>query len=249
MKRCLPFLLLALCASVSAQFVSAVFTNTSSGGGVTIDSNCNTQSDCPTPVSTNSISGTYSVGATAHPVVRIVLADNGSLATGASCTYGTTPVSMTKIGAEADGAGVTDVAVFLLAAPATGSQAWACSVTNSGGILGAFIDSYFGVNQSTPNRTPPTPANDGGSGTGTATITVSNAVSGDYVVDAVSCYCNSGKTLAVGSGQTQVFNSQLNATATVQAGSYKSATGSTTPTWTISASTFWADVAIALIPG
>jgi hypothetical protein len=149
---------------------------------------------------------------------------------------------MTLSASQADGAGATNTAVLILAGPSSGTHTIACSVSNSGGIFAGQATSWLGVNQATPNRTAV--SNNGSSGS-PASVAVTNAQSGDLVIDTVSTYING--TLAVGLSQTQRYNQeQYN----IWAGSSsKVATGSTTMQWTGTSWAYWAEIAVALIAG
>ncbi len=190
----------------------------------------------------NTISWTHTVGATANRVLFVSIYTEGSSA-GATCTYNS--VSMTLLTSEADGAGATETTAFILAGPATGANTVSCGVTNSGGIIYGQANSYFGVNQSTPNRTA-VAANDGGSGSSSTSVAVSNAQSGDWVVDTLVDYNKS--ISGPGASQTSRFNSRADSGAVYCGSSDESASGATTMTWTLSASTYWAEIGVALIP-
>jgi len=139
---------------------------------------------------------------------------------------------------EADGAGVGATAVFVLAG-ASGSHTVACGVTSSGGILQGQAISFTGVNQTTPNRTAIVAQ-------GTAdpiSVTVSNAQSGDMVVDSVFTYHSGGSGISAGGSQNQRFE-QTMTTSQYIGSSTEAASGSTTMTWT--GALYWGSVGVAL---
>ena len=168
-----------------------------------------------------------------------------------SCTYNGT--SMTSLGAaKADGAAVWKAQQFILINPTADGAAHSLSCTATGTEskrMEYLRAACFGVNQTgtvgNSWRTPPTATNDGGSGTTTSTITATT-VTNDVVVDNTSVYNPPSRW----GTQTQLFNgNNLGGNALYQGVSNFTATGvSTTMTWTFT-STFWAHVAVALIPG
>lgn len=191
----------------------------------------------------------HTVGVSSHPVLVVALL--GSAIAGAAtatCTFNS--VSMTLLASPHDGTNANAIALFILVAPSVGtfsiSCVWGASI---GGLVGQ-AESYFGVNQSTPNRTPiiNTPA----SGTNSPTyLLVNNAVSGDMVVDAVTVNLNG--TMAVTAGAQTQRNERNNVSGNnFSAGSSSApAAGSTIMAWTFSGGLprAWAAVGMALIPG
>lgn len=211
----------------------------SSGSSITFD----VASAITTAAASTSISWSHTVGASAHPVL-IVLLEGGS---GGACTFNS--VSMTSLGRQVDGAGASNLQVFILANPATGAHTVSCTGISSNDQGGASV-SFFGVNQGntvgTTWRTPVS-GNNGGGGATTVTITASNAVSGDMVIDGAASF---NATLTPDVSQTQTFNGICPGGSSERlASSYKIATGSTVMLWTLGISQFGAIFAFALIPG
>lgn len=91
-------------------------------------------------------------------------------------------------------------------------------------------------------------SNDGGSGAPSPTsVVVSNALSGEKVIDSVLV---SDTTMTVGGSQTQLDKILNPAGDGFSWGtSSQDATGSTTMQWTYTGSQFWAQAGISLIPG
>jgi hypothetical protein len=221
------------------------------GGSIAFDAVCSgcSSSAVQTSAASTTISWTHVVGGGSHPVLLVMLYKNSGTWT---CTYNS--VSMTQLGIQADGAGAEQTALFILVGPATGSHTVSCTSSVNNDLEGGSI-SFTGVNQTgtagTSWRSSPPCVNDGGSGTSSISNTVSNAANGDMVVDTAVVFNNpSTTTMTKGASQTLGFY-QHNALGNTQetGASYLSATGSTTMTWSITASSFWASCAVALIPG
>jgi hypothetical protein len=189
----------------------------------------------------NSISWTHVTGAGPHRALYISLYAQASLAA-ATCTYN--GVTTTFLLDQVDGISLFHTAAFILPNPASGSNTVSCSVSSSGGFLIGQATSWTGVNQTIPNRT----AIGANTPTGSTTnIVVSNAVSGDMVVDTVVVY--SASVITPGGTQTQRFEqTNVASNSTTIGSSSKSAAGSTTMQWAGTFS-YWAEIGVALIAG
>ena len=161
---------------------------------------------------------------------------------------------MTQLWNKVDGAGIENSTGWILVNPSTGSNTLAVSYTGSPDTMIGFAQPWYGVSQTGGSggswRSSPPNANDGGSGSGTASVTVSNAVSGDMVLDVAAIYDTVGGGGDLTANGSQTVQNQQNRPAS-QAISYgtsnKLATGSTAMTWTLTSS-FWAQGAVSLIP-
>ncbi len=167
----------------------------------------------------------------------------------ASASYNGVP--MVKLWGVLDGAGVTEDAGFILGNPATGTHnlivQWA---TNNGGIDAIMAQPYYGVAQGNTTNTTyraPTFGNDGGNTTTTAKETVSNAQSGDVVIDGIGSY--SGPALTPSSSQTVNYEvTNLLSDGFSMGSSYETASGATTMSWTLTPADYWSMGAVPLIP-
>ena len=235
----IALLVILILQSLHAQLVmrrTALAAGGGGGGGITFDVAAPAVANVGT-----SLSWTHTTGSLTHGVMIVGIVHNVPSATG-TCTYNS--VSMTNIGYQDMDSGVGRVSLFKLVAPASGSHTVACTVSSSTGVVTGYSATFAGVDQTTVNRTLVSLSNNSTN----PSLTVSNAVSGDMVVDIVGTY-NAGANITVGAGQTQMLLQDAPAGTDYHAGgSYKAATGSTVMSWT-SVSTFWGYIAVALIPG
>ncbi len=132
---------------------------------------------------------------------------------------------------------------YLLKQPDVGTFTVSVTLSDSAPSAGAGVVNFYGVNQTTPNRTPAT----AGALTGNPTVAVTTSV-GDLVVDAAYEW-NSSPT--AGTDQTARFLTQVGSDPEDMAGSTKTATTtSTTMSWTfVGPDERWTQCAVPLIPG
>lgn len=215
--------------------------NAGGGPSITFDS-----AATQTAAAATSISWSHTVGAGSHPVLLVAIyASNAATWT---CTYN--GVSMTQIGSKADSASGEKITLFILVTPPAGTFTVTATIGSGNSDIAGGSISFFGVNQTggvgNSWRTP-SQVNDGGSTSTTISNNVSNALSGDMVVDFAEELSN---TMTVGGGQTQGFYIHRPLGNSLDIGcSYEPATGPTTMTWSINIASFWADIGVALIPG
>lgn len=133
---------------------------------------------------------------------------------------------------------------FLLVAPASGAHNVVVSASGTLDYLYCVSQSWSGVDQATPNRTPATFSEDGGNTT--VSLSVSNAVSGDVIVDMLAAY--SGGVTANAAQTSRGENDAIGGGDFCAGSSSKAATGATTMDWTVTADGFWTMGAMALIP-
>jgi hypothetical protein len=196
-----------------------------------------------TPTGGNvNISWNHTVGVGTNSALVVGVANAGTLSSSMACTYNS--VSMTSLASKNDGASASSSQMFILKNPTVGTNSVSCTGT-SGDYVGQS-QSWFGVNQTTPNRTAFT-ANDGGSGTvSPASVVVSNAISGDVVIDSATAF---SVVITVGAGQASQYYVHNPAGNFFDYGSSSiSATGSTTMQWTYTGTKFWSEIGFALIP-
>lgn len=160
--------------------------------------------------------------------------NSGASASVSGVTYN--GVSMTSAGAAPIDGGNTEVSLWYLVAPATGSNTIAITITGTISGISAGGVSFTGVHQTTPVGTY---ASATGNST-TATVNVTSATN-EMVVDVCGCFFTS--TLSVGAGQTQRFNAQAGFVVT-GAGSTEAGASSVTMSWTLSTSGNWAIAAL-----
>lgn len=166
--------------------------------------------------------------------------------TPSGCTFNS--VAMTQEWTPTHDGGLTFYGTgFFLANPSSGSHSlvctWSSSVSTGWWVAATFIN----VNQTTPARTPPSPTSDGGTCNTNASLTVSNALSGDTVINFLES--DTVGVIAATPNQTQLnFVSHQSGSAMNSGTQFVNATGSSSFTWT-SASTFcWTMGGFALIP-
>lgn len=203
-------------------------------------------------ISASTTSGTtvvwnHTVGASSHPALVVALI--GSPVSGAAastCTFNS--VSMTQLGTVHDTGNSDAIVLFVLAAPAVGTLSISCTWGATISVVVGQAESYFGVNQSTPNRTLISVQGQSNSPT---YLLVNNAVSGDMVVDAVEVAFNG--TIAVTAGAQTQRNVRNNVGGNIYSAGSSSApaAGSTIMAWTFSGgiSRLWSAAGVALIPG
>ena len=178
-------------------------------------------------------SHTRGTGQSNYAVYVKLFGQNSSTVT---CTYDS--VSMTQVATNSY-SGVDYIWTFILVNPPSGTKTVACSSSTTMNMWGTST-TWYGVNQSTPTRTPVTTTGS----TSTASITVSNAQNGDAVEDAISAYSN---LPASGGSQVVTFTGNVGAGYWNGIGAYVLATGSTTLNWTNTGYT-WTDISVAIRP-
>jgi hypothetical protein len=196
-------------------------------------------------ISGTTVSWNHTVGAGTHQVLVVSLQGSGPTgAATATCTYNS--ITIPFITSKIDAGNGNAVALFILPAPSVGTFSIACTWGATIAALVGEAESWFGVNQSTPNRTAIT--SNGGVVAGPTSVVVSNAVSGDMVIDVMTVNATAG--IAVTGSQTQ-RNLRTNVGGNnFSAGSSSlPASGSTTMGWTYTGSHPWAEIGVALIPG
>lgn len=149
--------------------------------------------------------------------------------------------AMTLVGQYNDsGSNVRSVNVFRLVAPSTGANTVSVSQSASHTLVGMSI-SFTGVDQTTPDGTAVP-----GHTVGTApTVTVADGDANAIILDFLAWYVDAGQTMSVGASQTSRFNTlntDIGAACSTEPGS-----SSVDMTWTASASTYWAQVGIAVL--
>lgn len=136
--------------------------------------------------------------------------------------------------------------VYGMIAPPFGSQTVAVTLTATEHVIGAV--SYSGVHQTAPTGTAATAnGNDA-----TPTVNVTSA-SGELVADNVCLRGNTGQSLAVGAGQTQIWNRASDGSGQTTGtcwggGSTEPGAATVTMSWTAGASERWAIGGIPLKP-
>jgi chitodextrinase len=177
-----------------------------------------------------------------NPVLFVAIGTGGAGAV-ASVTYN--GASLTKLYGQVDGAGWSESSAWILTNPSAGTNTLHVVWASNPPIARVWAQPFYGVAQGgTQGTTWRTPASGNGN-SATASVNVSNAVSGDTVLDVVSDY---GQALTNNSSQTLQFQDNVSAGAMLRWGtSSKSVTGATTMQWTM-ASAYWAMGAVALIP-
>lgn len=243
MDKALRTIIVALLLSMSAhgQILRQILEpQPVAAAGITFDAVSNA-----TPVvAQTTLSWSHTVGSGTNRVLVVVMGSPGSNKYGtAACTWNTSE-SMTKITAKTDGAGATNVVAFILKNPTSGSHTISCTSLTSADHIGGAT-SWAGVNQTTPNRSSFV-ANDGGSAAASPTsIAVTNAVSGDVVLDVTMI-----NTTPMAGGGTTVRYQVNNPSGDGVAFGHSStpASGSTTVQWTYTGTTFWCAIGFALVP-
>lgn len=196
-----------------------------------------------TPTGGNvNISWNHTVGVGTNSALVVGVANAGTNASSVACTYNS--VSMTSLASKNDGASASSSQMFILKNPTVGTNLVSCTGSSSDYV--GQSQSWFGVNQTTPNRTVFT-ANDGGGGTvSPLSVVVSNAISGDVVIDSATAF---SAVITVGAGQASQYYVHNPAGNFFDYGSSSiSATGSTTMQWTYTGTKFWSEIGFALIP-
>lgn len=162
-----------------------------------------------------------------------------SVSDSTSDDWGGSPICTTTAG----GASGTDqrIVQYLLLAPTVGAHTITITFSSSPGAgnVGAWVDSFYAVDQSVGYRSPAT----GSSGNSSIISTTVASVAGDMVVDGFYQYDSSTHT--PGASQTQnVLDNSVG-----KGGSRKLAVGtSTTLSWTSVGSAYWSTCATDLIP-
>lgn len=192
-------------------------------------------------------SASYSWSHTCTGSNRYLRVSVSMLSVGGSSVTGITynSVALTFLGAVSSGAGAVRVEMWGLAAPATGSNTIAVTLSAAlDSIAGADSFTYVHQTTSTEGFATATALNGGAAD---ATVNVTTTADLDLVVDAVA---TSDTAITVGSGQTQTWNvtGTLGSGAGSQEG-LKTPAGSVTMSWTnVGAAQTWSIAAIALRP-
>ncbi len=182
-------------------------------------------------------------GLTCSGANRVAIAVAGS-ANGAFCTGITYDgVAMTFLGQDVR----TDICyldVYYLINPPTAASnivaTWSAAQTG-GAALDVLV--YTGMHQTTPFGTPASEDNAGTSVTGAGGVTTA---SGDLTFDAVSWSASGGATItATGTGHTQRATQNPIGGWELTAGDM-TGSGTITPTWTISTSQDWSQLAVTM---
>lgn len=164
---------------------------------------------------------------------------SGSNNISAGPTYGGNAMTLHHY---ANDGGLVSTAIYYLLSPPTGSNPF--SVTMSAGDNGAIaVQTYSGVNQSTPFGTPATAAGSSGA----ASVTVSSA-SGDLVLDAV-CRVD-GESMTVDGSQTEIAQDggSIADASTRRIGvSKESGAASVSMDWTWASSLSWHHIGTSII--
>lgn len=155
-----------------------------------------------------------------------------------AATYNSIP--MTLIAFQSSGSSTTQVAMFYLLLPDTGTHQVSVTWTTSSAAVGGSM-SFTGVKQSSPYRTPET--KNGGVTGDPFSVDVTSAV-GELVVD-VAAHANDG--FVAEAGQTARYNDFQ--TSIAGGGSTEPGAASVNMGWNPTTSTHWAMIAISLIPG
>lgn len=221
-------------------FVAGVLKPAAAGGGsIAID-----LATCPT-YSVNVSSKTYSHTCTGSGLALFVGVgwyDAVDAVTITSVTYN--GVTMTELwDAEESTYGLYGSAGFVLAAPATGAHDVVITLSGNTEIVTSACSSWTGVNQSTPSRGVFTSSFLDESAPYEAAITVTDAQSGDVVVDFVAC---NNTTLTA--NQTQRCLTSGVEGVTSYAHQSAAATGSTVMSYSMSGVTYGYLGAVALRP-
>lgn len=157
-------------------------------------------------------------------------------------------VACTQIFEQIDGLNLGYSTLWLLVNPATGTKTVSVDFAAGVGTAQIWTQPIYGVAQGGTEGTTwrtPTVGNDGGSGTATATQTAANAVSGDMCIDTVHAY---NQSITADGGQTVQYQTQVGGGWPRFGNSSEEATGSTTLSWTLGASTWWSQGVVPLIP-
>lgn len=162
--------------------------------------------------------------------------NSGASAAVSGVTYN--GVAMTSAGAAVMDGGNTEVSLWYLVAPATGANNIVVSISGTISGIAAGGTSFTGVDQATPVGTYAS-ANGNSS---TASVSVSSE-SGGMVIDIAGCFIT--RTLSVGSGQTQRFNTS-GGFVVVGAGSTEPGASSVTMSWSLSSADNWAIAALPI---
>lgn len=170
-----------------------------------------------------------------NPVLMVGLGADFSLS-GAACTFN--GVSMTKLYDLTDSLSIYRSAAFILAGPASGTHQISCTASGASVWVGA-AQSWTGVNQTTPNRTPTTAIDTAGPA---ATVTAANSQNNDVVLDLLVVYGASSTVASAQTARVMVHNPSstslsigLSSASATGANTVMSYTGSPNSVWTIGA--------------
>jgi hypothetical protein len=198
--------------------------------------------------STNSFSWSHTTASQSNRVLFVLcrLASSSSATTITGITYNS--VALTKITSAGTSTPDDNVRVeaWKLVAPTTGTNTVAVTLDTSSGSFRCGSETWYGVDQTTTNRTAVT-ATSGTDLHPTASTVDATSVSGDIVLDVIGWRYDGQGTVTIGGGQTERFVTD----STLVDGSSESASGvSTTMSWSwVNADwTSSSQIAFAVIP-
>lgn len=231
-------LALLLVAQAQAQMI-IVIKKPAAGGTITFGTpiTCSTYADTSPATCSITVPGGTNVGM----VVVAGLYSNSGIS---AMTYN--GVAANSITNQTDGCAcaVSRSALAIFINPTTGSSQ-TLSATFTGSFISFTAVPVYGINQTgTVGNSWRTVQTASGNST-TASVNVSNAVSGDAVVDVVSAYVQA--LTPDGSQTTLVASNQPGGGGTHWGASRKTASGATTMQWTLTSS-YWSAIGVALIP-
>jgi murein DD-endopeptidase MepM/ murein hydrolase activator NlpD len=186
----------------------------------------------------NSSSWSHTTTSSQSNLIIVVGVQSTSNPTGV--TYG--GQSLTEITDVTFFSGLAYKSLWYLVNPPTGTNT--VSVNGGGTVATGGSSTYYNVSQSNPIGNYNT-----SSGDSTApSVSVSSTNATQVVIDNLANTESGTTTVTPGSGQTQTWQS-LDSGNPVDTGSYKTGVStSTTMSWTISITQYWADIAVALNP-
>jgi len=192
----------------------------------------------------SSISFNHTVGGgCSNPIIVVAVAwRSNSSQTLDSMTIG--GGAGTQVSAQADAGNTRSLAMWYRTGVSTGINAISGSFSAGAGFIVMSASSYCGVNSGAPVGTPTATFDENPTN---ASVTVTSAV-GELVVDAVGGRNGGSTTLSVGAGQTSRSNFTDVSAATVLATSDEAGAASVSMDWTITNSSGWLQIGVALKP-